>query len=650
MRLLLVDNLLFAGSVEAPRFDPQPHLGLMSLVAVARSAGFEAAILNPRQLLEDGELALNEGVYAALAEKISDAAPDVVGFTALGCNIHCVVQTAQAFRRLTPDCPILLGGPHATILHRELLSAFACFDLVARHEAEHSLPLVLQALQMGTGLADIPGITFRRGGAIVETMPGRIIEDLDVLPVPDYASASLDRMRLEEIRIDAGRGCPFSCTFCSTATFFGRRYRLKSPERLVAEMDSLSASYGFDRFKLNHDLFTVNRKMVAGFCAAVRGRGYQWSCSARMDCVDAALLETMAEAGCRDIYFGIETGSARMQEITKKRLDLGLIIPTLAETDRLSIRSTTSFITGYPEEEQADLDATLDALGNAHLFGTGLNESQLHLLTPEPGTELMNRHGAEMALDAHVSEFNFPRLSPDDDRLLRKHPRIFPNHHHYPTRISRARLIFTTDLWPILYELERPVLAHLLAAYEGRLSVMASAFFDWAQSTAPDPQQPSLYGLAACFADQFGAGAWATSLARFAAHKMSILRSGRVGTSTQGSVLQLSPAARLLPACHDVRLALTRGPDTPAPVEDRAPRSALLDWLLVRRDGAVRLYEVNSETLNLLSLFHEPRDYVELLQSNDVGDDPVPAPEDLAALIDLGALHRVSPGRAKDAA
>ncbi len=339
-----------------------------------------------------------------------------------------------------------------------------------------------------------------------------------------------------------------------------------------------------------------------------------------------------------------------MQEITKKRLDLGLIFPTLAETDRLTIRSTTSFIAGYPEEEQADLDATLDMLGNAHLYGTGLNESQLHLLTPEPGTELMNRYGADMKLDSHVSEFNFPRLSPDDDRLLRKYPRIFPNHHHYPTGISRARLLFTTDLWPILYELERPVLAHLLAAHEDRLSVMTGSFFDWAQSTAPDPLRPSLDGLATCFADRFGAGAWVTSLARFAAQKMALLRSGHVGTSTQGSALQLSPAARLLPACHDVRSALTRGPDSRARATQDGPGSALSDWLLVRRDGAVRLYEVNPDTLNLLNLFREPRDYGEFVQASLVEDGPVPAPEDLAALIDLGALHRVPPGMKKDAA
>lgn len=645
MKLLLVDNLLFSGTVDAPRFDPQPHLGLMSLVSVVRTAGFEAAILNPRQLLEDGEVTLGETLYIALALRIADAAPDVVGFTALGCNFHCVVQIAQAFRRLAPDCPVLLGGPHATILHREILAAFDCFDVVARHEAEHSLPLVLHALEVGKGLADIPGVSFRADGQIVDTRAGEIIEDLDALPTPDYAAAALERMALDEIRVEAGRGCPFSCTFCSTASFFGRRYRLKSPDRLVAEMDMLSKRYGFKRFKLNHDLFTVNRKMVTAFCEAVMGSGYHWSCSARMDCVDESLLKTMAEAGCRHIYFGIEAGSARMQEITKKRLDLTLIFPTLETTDRLGIRSTTSFITGYPEEEQADLDATLDALGTAHIYSAGLNESQLHLLTPEPGTELMNVYGPQMALDAHVSEFNFPRLSREDDSLLRDHPRIFPNHHHYPTRISRARLIFVTGLWPILYELERPVLAHLLAAFDGRLSAMAGRFYDWAQAT-PNLWAPTLDGLAGFLSDRCGADAWVTSLARFAANRAAILRLDQPRLAARGPALQLSPAARLLPACHDVRPAIRQDATTQAP----DAIYGLSDWLMLRRDGSVSLYRINRDTLELLNQFREPRDCGDFLRTCLAGGGPVPAPEDLTALVDLGALHRVPGGLSKDAA
>ena len=643
VKLLLVDNLLFEGGLATPRFDPQPHLGLMSLVAVARANGHEASILNPRQLLLDGELHLEATLYTGLAEVIARMDADAVGFTALGCNIHCVVQTAQALRPMMPDRPILLGGPHATILHRALLDAFDCFDIIARHEAEHSLPLVLDALDTGRSLSGIPGITFRSDAGIVENAPGEIIEDLDALPVPDYDAYPLDRMGLDEIRVEAGRGCPFSCTFCSTATFFGRRYRLKSPARLVAEMDMLRSRYGFTRFKLNHDLFTVNRKSVLAFCAAVAGRGYEWSCSARMDCVDAPLLEAMANAGCRDIYFGVEAGSARMQEVTKKRLDLGLIAPTLAETARLSIRSTTSFIAGYPEEERDDLDATLDAVGDTHLREGELNVAQLHLLTPEPGTGLMADHGDVLRLDAHVSEFNFPRLAPEDAELLRRHPGIFPNHHHFPTRIARERLVFVTDLWPVLYELERPALAWLIAAHGGRLSQLANGFFDWTQGQEVIAK-PGLGLLADYAMASLGAQAPATSVARFVARRAELMDAVPPKVGHQDDAVKLSDAARLLPACHDVPALLSRAPDA---VEEAG---ALSDWLLLRKDGQVRLFAIGAETLRLLAMLDEPVRYDDIVRICLARGTRVPMPEDIDALIDLGALDRVAGTAARDAA
>ncbi len=654
MKLLLVDNLLFEGGPDAPAFDTQPHLGLMSLVSVAHGAGHHAAILNPRQLLLDGELKLGPSLYATLAQIIADAEADAVGFTALGCNIHCVVQTAQALRRISPDRPILLGGPHATILHRELLDAFGCFDIIARHEAEHSLPLVLDALEADTSLSGIPGITFRSArGLIVENAPALVIEDLDTLPVPYYEAYPLHRLGLDEIRVEAGRGCPFSCTFCSTATFFGRRYRLKSATRLVSEMDMLASRHGFSRFKLNHDLFTVNRKLVLAFCDAVTNRGYEWSCSARMDCVDGPLLEAMAKAGCRDIYFGVEAGSSRMQEVTKKRLDLGLIVPTLVETGRLSIRSTTSFITGYPEENMEDLDATLDAVGEAHQCASALNVSQLHLLTPEPGTELMARHGGALRLDAHVSEFNFPRLTSEDDDLLRRHPQIFPNHYHFPTRIARARLIFTTDLWPVLYVLDRRVLAYLIAWHGGRLSQLADGFYDWSCRQSPEMPPPGLATLAAYVAERFGARAPVSSVARFAALLAAFTRVAPKQDGASGrhanDALRLSRAARLLPDCHDVPALLAEHGDLRIYGADNSARS-LSDWLLLRTNGQVRLFAIGTETFEFLGLFSEPVTYDEVLRTCLLLGRPVATPENVTALVELGALERIAEAAGKDAA
>src|SRR5215471_11026199 len=322
MRLVLVDNLLYGGHSDLAKHS-QPHLGLISLAAVARRGGLDAVIYDPKRDLLEGKLCLDASLYRGIAERILHLRPDIVGFTALGCNFHCVAKSARWLKRIRGDLPILLGGPHATILHEAILSRFDLFDAVARGEAEESLLPLIERLG-SAHLDEVPGISYRHAGDVRCNAPAPAIADLDALPFPAYDCYPIESFGLEVINVEAGRGCPFSCTFCSTATFFGRNYRLKSAGRLVAELDHLNRTYGFTDFSLQHDLFTVNRKKIFAFCEAVRERKYRWRCSARVDCVDPQLLEAMAAAGCHGMYFGIETGSPRMQKISRKRLDLDL--------------------------------------------------------------------------------------------------------------------------------------------------------------------------------------------------------------------------------------------------------------------------------------------------------------------------------------
>ena len=316
-----------------------------------------------------------------------------------------------------------------------------------------------------------------------------IIEDLDQLPVPAYDCYPIRELELAAIRVEAGRGCPFSCTFCSTASFFGRSYRLKSTARLLAEMDGLNSIYGFNVFKLNHDLFTVNRKKVVEFCHAMLERDYTWSCSARVDCVDPDLLELMWEAGCRDIYFGIESGSARMQAICRKRLDLDLVEPTLDITSRLGIRTVTSFITGYPEEEKEDQDSTLNLAARLLCRPDRLNESQLHLLAPEPGTQLTAQYGKQLFYDGYITDFNFPWLESDDRSLLVGDPVIFANHHYFPSSLPRDQHVFVTSTWRALRKAGRTVMAYVLQAFDGKLSTFMDELYGW-RATRPDHARP----------------------------------------------------------------------------------------------------------------------------------------------------------------
>ena len=319
MFLALVDNLILPSTHDFSLLDVHPHLGLISLATVLEKAGHCVRIYDPKREVRFGHLPYDEGLYSSFADKLLRERPDAVGFTTLGCSFIFAVNVAKWLKFREPDIPILLGGPHASILDRQVLEAYSAFDIVVRHEAEEVLPLVIDFIS-SRDFDDIPGVTWRastRSG--IKATPGKPrIADLNSLPIPRYDFYPIKELNLKLMRIEAGRGCPFECTFCSTASFFQRDYRLKQASRLVEEMDILQAEYGVTEFKLDHDLFTVNRRKVEAFCDAVRNRNYKWRVSARTDCVDDALLEKMALAGCIGLYFGIEFRLGEDPEICEK--------------------------------------------------------------------------------------------------------------------------------------------------------------------------------------------------------------------------------------------------------------------------------------------------------------------------------------------
>ena len=506
MKVLLVDNLVMPDDGSLDMLDVHPHLGLLALAAVAEADGHTVKIYDPKRLIKSGRLAYDETLYERATRELLAEGADVIGFTALGCSFLFALNVAALIKRREPELPILLGGPHATMLHRQILERFNQFDIIVRYEADETFPAVLDNLG-SMKLDEIPGVSWRKSGSLQFNDGKPTIKDLDSLPVVNYDHYPIFELGLDLLRIEAGRGCPFMCTFCSTATFFQRSFRLKSAERLVSELDRLHTLYGFYDFKLDHDLFTVSRRKILEFCEAVNGRGYRWRASARVDCVDDELLEEMAEAGCVGLYFGIETGSKRMQQIAKKRLDLELVEPTLAICEQLGIATTASFITGYPEELEQDQAETLDMIGQC--FSSSCL-TQLHMLAPEPGTPMFDQLGDKLSYDGYAGPYNAFLVGADDERLVMHHPDIFSTYHYYDSAMPREDHIFAVEAVDVLRRTGPVVLKYLLRGYEGRLSKLIFALRSWAHTIRPSAEMVESY-----FRETFGPRDHLTSLIRY---------------------------------------------------------------------------------------------------------------------------------------
>ena len=467
MKICFVDNLLLTQTASGFQVEPQPHLGLISLIAVARAGGHEAALYDPKLELLRGDLALGPRLYGTAAERILADAPDVIGFTSLGCNFACTMRIAEEIRARRSDIPILLGGPHASILDREILERYSQFDVVVRSEGELVLCDALAAVAGNGSLSGCRSLTFRNGGKVCRTADAPLILDLDALPAPAYDAYPIAELNLSWLNVEAGRGCPFHCTFCSTASFFGRRYRLKSAQKLVSDLDGLCATYGIREFMLNHDLFTVNKVKVREFCTTVAARKYAWTCSARIDCVDDSLLEEMRNAGCVGIYYGIETGSQTLQQIVSKNLDLSLYKPIIESSLRLGMKATASFITGYPNETEDDQEATLRLIDESIKSYDDRVSLQLHLLTPEPGTSLLDEFRHVLRYDGYVSDFNLPVLDSRDAVAVIGDSSVFVCQRYYAAGCDRLRNIAIAEGFRALYGLGHALLRLMSETYQG---------------------------------------------------------------------------------------------------------------------------------------------------------------------------------------
>lgn len=484
MRIVLVDNLLPMKAGQRLVVQRTPHLGLMAIGSVLRTSGHEVQIISPGQLFVDGAFTtIDDDFYGSCANLIVDYVPDVVGFTSIGLTFHHTLAMARALRGRAEAIPVCLGGPHATILADPILRTFREFDAVLRHEAETTVTPFMEALASGADAIDVPGASFRRGDEIHHDPRTPDLLPADSLPEPALDFYPIERMQLADLPLEAGRGCPFNCTFCSTALFFKRRHRLKTPERLVREILALRDRYGIERFSLTHDLFGLHRKHILSFAAAIKTHGVKWVCSTRLDCIDEELVQTLANSGCRHLYFGIESGSQRMQALTAKKLDLSKAMSKLRCVVGADIKCTVSFITGFPEESPEDQAATLQLLGKMAGADPKRVTPQLHLLAPEPGSPLTHDKSIRIAFDWVPPNVDVP----PPRELIEDNPDVFSSFYHFLTNLPRGRtvaIVHTFTEW--LRVLGPEVLTHVVLKGSGTLDRL----LDWAIEDEVESKPP----------------------------------------------------------------------------------------------------------------------------------------------------------------
>ncbi len=304
-----------------------------------------------------------------LVDRVAAERPDVFG---MNCSTHTFLDAIDSIKRIKerlPPTKIVLGGFHATFAAEKIVREFPFVDFVIKGEGERAFPQLLGHIEKASDPHDVEGISYMRGGTLVEN-PGGLIQDLDSLPLP--ARDLVDRVQYgyshQGIKLTFGkfttvstsRGCPFSCRFCSCAAFTHRKWRARSAEGVASELEILH-SEGYESAVMVDDNFTHNRKRVEKICELIRKKRIrmQFYCEGRADNASYELMRTMKRAGFNVIYFGVESASARVLEYFGKTVRTDLARKAIENAKRAGMIACASFIFGAPVETDEDARETI---------------------------------------------------------------------------------------------------------------------------------------------------------------------------------------------------------------------------------------------------------------------------------------------------
>ncbi|HET9284251.1 MAG TPA: radical SAM protein [Candidatus Angelobacter sp.] len=425
------------GEMEAARMMGElAPVGILSLAAVLEARGLQPEVVDLNHVyynwVRESEQAKTD--FCSFAANYFAACNfDLFGLSTVCSSYPLTLRIAAEVKRAHPKSIVVLGGPQASVVDVATMRAFPAIDLILRGEAEHTLPELVDALAQQRPLTAVPGLTYRQDEQIVSNPDAPLVMDLDALPFPAFHLFP-DVRFCRHFPLELGRGCPFSCTFCSTNDFFRRRFRLKSPAQMIADMRRIKQTYGINSFELVHDMFTVDRKRVVEFCQALieSGEEFYWGSSARTDCIDEELIALMAKAGCRGIFFGIESGSARMQKVIDKGLELKDSTARVRSCDKYKINTAVSLMAGFPDETMDDLRDTAAFFMNSLRYDHA--DPQLSILAPLADTPITKQHKDSLVLNDDAADMSYRgwRQETEDHALIANHPEIFSSFYSIP--------------------------------------------------------------------------------------------------------------------------------------------------------------------------------------------------------------------------
>ncbi|MEM2109929.1 MAG: radical SAM protein [Candidatus Odinarchaeota archaeon] len=348
-----------------------------------------SSILNKKK---DLSVKIVDCTFKTLEKSISEIFrlnPKILGIYSMVTINHNAIRIARALRDHVNL--MIAGGPLPTLTPESYLNEF---DLVILGEGEKTIIEVLNECESNRDWKKIKGIAYKNNNKIMITGRRSLIKNLDTIPFParelfpnkEYKWYWRKFHGYTSTSIISTRGCPYTCDFCSNPVF-GVSYRERSPSNVIEEMVEIK-ELGYERVFFTDDCFTQNPKRIAEICEVIirENIDLEWECLSRADVITRKLAKLMFNAGCKRIFFGIESGNDRVLRIIGKKITKRDVERSIKITAKTGIKTGGFFILGYPGD-------TTDTIIETVNFSSGLPLDYLSYSFPYPipGTGLYNK-------------------------------------------------------------------------------------------------------------------------------------------------------------------------------------------------------------------------------------------------------------------
>lgn len=391
----------------------QPPLGIAYLAAVLEEKGYNETLVIDAVVedydnvvpLEDDRLFIKFGMSDdKMIDKIKKFNPDIVGISSLfSSQTECAFSIARTIKKSFTGLPVILGGNHASFMHRDIMVKEDSIDFILAGEADYTFTEFIEKFFGGEDYCQVSGLSWRNGSQIHANPASSFIKDLDKLPFPAWHLFNMEKYFtigmphnpfVKSGRVGCvitSRGCPQRCYFCSSSDYFGHAFRAMSSGRVIEMVHYLVDKFAIEELQIMDDTFTTNYKRVVDICEGIKHLKLRISLpnAIRADLPinrekRLRMFKSMRDAGVEQFGISVEHGDQEfLNKVIGKKLDLQEVIATCDLAHEAGILVHANFMMGFPFENAINRQRTIE-----YAKKLDADSFSVSLAAPLPGTRM----------------------------------------------------------------------------------------------------------------------------------------------------------------------------------------------------------------------------------------------------------------------